>query len=148
MTRARRLRSAGLFPQRPNRLLQGCGGLDLHDHPQAARPRPSSLLAGLQFGDGGGVEPLALARRAGFVLHTAMTCGGVAQVRSMFHEITPAMERAALLAVLQTLREAICQGCGKTERIHFDVADWKLWACVGPGDNGKPVLTIMMQGED
>ena len=35
-----------------------------------------------------------------------------------------------------------------TDRVEFDVADWKLWAHVGPGDNAEPVLTIMLQGED
>jgi hypothetical protein len=41
-----------------------------------------------------------------------------------------------------------CQGHQQTDRIDFEVADWKLWACVGPGDNGEPVLTIILVGED
>ena len=55
----------------------------------------------------------------------------------------PAIARVAP----RRLREAIRQDRGKTHRIDFEVADWKLWACVGPGDGGEPVLTIMLEGE-
>ena len=60
----------------------------------------------------------------------------------------PRFREAALLAVLQTLREAIRRGRGRIDRIDFEVADWRLWACVGPGDDSEPVLTVMLRGED
>ena len=96
--------------------------------------------------DGMLVDVTHLARVAGFTLHTAMTCGLVAEVTD--GSDGPRFRDAAILAVLQMLREAIRRQDRKSDRIHFDVANWKLWACVGPGDNGEPVLTIMMENED
>jgi hypothetical protein len=54
-----------------------------------------------------------------------MTCGVVAEVTGGSEH--PRFREAALLAVLQTLREAIRrQGRSKADRIGFEVADWKL----------------------
>ena len=59
--------------------------------------------------------------------------------------------------VLWMLRSA-CGKVGDTDRIHFQVlvdvnGDGrheivKLWALCGPGDDAKPVITIMLEGED
>ena len=43
-----------------------------------------------------------------------------------------------------------------TDRVHFQVSVWdgekanivRLWCHCGPGDNGEPVLTLMLEGED
>ena len=34
------------------------------------------------------------------------------------------------------------------DRLPFACDDARLWAHVGPGDDGEPVLTIMCEGED
>jgi hypothetical protein len=59
--------------------------------------------------------------------------------------------------VLWMLRVA-CDRAGKTDRVHFEVlvdvqGDGhhelvKLWALCGPGDDARPVITIMLEGED
>ncbi|MCE5280316.1 MAG: DUF6573 family protein [Planctomycetaceae bacterium] len=97
--------------------------------------------------DGVLVDVTALARRAGFTIHTAITCGVVAEVTEGMSD--ERMKQAALLAVLQTLRDCIRRSPNaNTDRLEFDVAHWKLWAHVGPGDDAAPVLTIMLIGED
>jgi hypothetical protein len=59
--------------------------------------------------------------------------------------------------VLWMLREA-CDQTGGTDRIHFQVLvevngdgrheTVRLWALCGPGDDAKPVFTLMLEGED
>ena len=98
--------------------------------------------------DGVLVDVTDLAQQAGFRLHTVVTCSVLAEVTCGSEH--PGFRGASVLAVLQTLRECIrCQDAnGKKDEIHFEVADWKLWALVGPGDDAEPVLTIMLEGED
>jgi hypothetical protein len=36
----------------------------------------------------------------------------------------------------------------RSDRLRFACDDAKLWAHVGPGDEGESVLTIMLEGED
>ncbi len=110
-------------------------------------PMISSYTRAQAIEDGVLVEVTDLARRAGFKIHTVVTCGVVAEVTAGMDN--PRMRQAALLAVLQTLHEAIrLPGNRDTDRIYFDVATWKLWSLIGPGDDGEPVLTIMLEGED
>jgi hypothetical protein len=50
------------------------------------------------------------------------------------------------------------QRAGGTDRVHFQVAVdvegdghrdvVKLWALCGPGDDARPVITVMLEGED
>jgi hypothetical protein len=59
--------------------------------------------------------------------------------------------------VLWMLRTA-SQRAGGTDRVHFQVAVdvegdghrdvVKLWALCGPGDDARPVITVMLEGED
>jgi hypothetical protein len=59
--------------------------------------------------------------------------------------------------VLRMLRVA-CGQADMTDRVHFQVLVdvigngrhemVKLWALCGPGDDGKPVITVMLEGED
>ena len=34
------------------------------------------------------------------------------------------------------------------DRMHFRLGQIALWAVCGPGDEGEPVLTVMLEGED
>lgn len=99
--------------------------------------------------DGVLVDVSHLARRTGFTIPVALTCGVVAQVAGPFE--TPEMREAALLAVLQELRgqirRSILSGTD-TDRLTFDIGLCKLWALCGPGDQAEPVLTVMLEGED
>jgi uncharacterized protein DUF6573 len=55
------------------------------------------------------------------------------------------------------LRSA-CGQASNDDRVHFQVRvdvngdgrheTVKLWALCGPGDDGRPVITIMLEGED
>ena len=98
--------------------------------------------------DGVLVDVTPLAQRMGFTIHTAMTCGVVAEVTCGSQ--VEAFCQASIMVVLKILREEICKlpDRSNTDRIFFEVADWKLWASVGPGDDGESVLTVMLQGED
>jgi hypothetical protein len=110
-------------------------------------PMVFSYTRAQAIADGTLVDVTPLARRAGFTIHTVMTCGVVGEVTAGMDN--PRMKEAALLAVLQTLRGEIRKpGNLNTDRIYFDVADWKLWSLVGPGDDAEPVLTIMLTTED
>ena len=54
------------------------------------------------------------------------------------------------------LRHAIHCAKGRTDRVTFRVLIWdgrrhngvNLWSQCGPGDQGEPVITIMLEGED
>jgi hypothetical protein len=64
---------------------------------------------------------------------------------------------ARLWDVLWALRGA-CRRAGSTDRVHFKILvdvdgdgryeGFKLWALCGPGDDARPAITIMMEGED
>ena len=107
--------------------------------------------------DGVLMDITPLARGAGFTIHTAMTCGVNEALLDIVRRHEPQdlekypLERirtAAIRAMLHQLHDEI--GCqkGPADRLNFTCGDAKLWAHVGPGDEGEPVLTIMLQGED
>jgi len=50
--------------------------------------------------------------------------------------------------MLHVLHRQIARQTEKSDRLHFACGDAKLWAHVGPGDEGEPVLTMMLEGED
>ena len=66
--------------------------------------------------------------------------------------------KGRLWDVLMVFRYSILQMAKGEDRVYFHVAvdergDGKvstvrLWALVGPGDEGEPVLTVMLEGED
>jgi len=99
-----------------------------------------------------------LVREAGFKFHVACT----ATVFNECIQLTPAAERACnnlngrLWDILHMLRMAIARG-GRGSIIEFQVYVVRkriratlttLKAVCGPGDNGEPVITIMMMDED
>ena len=102
-------------------------------------------------------ETVALVAEAGFRLPLAMTATAfVATLAPIGTELPPGQDlKGRLWDVLNLLRWAIRRG-RDTDRVHFTVAVWNgkrhdnvnLWALIGPGDDGEPVITIMMEGED
>ena len=54
------------------------------------------------------------------------------------------------------LRRCGIRGADSTDRVRFRVSVWngnwreevELWSLFGPGDEGEPVVTIMLEGED
>jgi hypothetical protein len=99
--------------------------------------------------DGVLVDVTELARKAGFKIHTVMTCGVVQAVAGQFDR--DEAKQAALLAVLQELHQVTLHNIvsGRdSDRVFFDIGLAKLWALCGPGDQGEPVLTVMLEGED
>jgi len=56
-------------------------------------------------------------------------------------------EAVRISAVLSAMLEAIRAARG-TDRVVFRALGAELWAQCGPGDDGEPVITVMMQGED
>lgn len=100
----------------------------------------------------------ALLKEAGFQLHTAMTATAFVQAVGPIGggALPPGQDvLGRWWDVLMVLRHAVAQNPG-TDRVHFQVAVWNgrrseavnLWAHIGPGDDGRPVVTIMLEGED
>lgn len=107
--------------------------------------------------DGVLVDITDIARRVGFTLHTAVTCGAVAALTEMIRRRRPGdfekyplyrIQASTLWAMLEVLHEQIARQTGSADRLNFECGDLKLWAHVGPGDEGEPVLTVMLEGED
>jgi hypothetical protein len=100
--------------------------------------------------------PAELARQAGFTVHTAMTAGAHhAAVDVPPHLRGLQDETGRLWDVLTVLRRAI-RGSGDGDRVDFRVLVFDgarhrtvdLYALIGPGDDGEPVMTILLPGED
>ena len=99
----------------------------------------------------------SLVHEAGFRVPIAMTATAFgAAVAPIGGRLPPGQDvKGRLWDVLYLLRFAI-RGNRETDRVHFTVAvrngkrhnDVNLWALIGPGDDGEPVITIMMEGED
>jgi len=98
--------------------------------------------------DGVLVDVTALARRRGFKIHTVITCAALVEI-TCGCEPTESFYQTSILAALTKLFEEIRKPENRnTDRIHFRLADLHLWSLIGPGDEGEPVLTIMLEGED
>ena len=102
-------------------------------------------------------ETVALVAEAGFTVPLAMTAAAfVATLGPVGTELPSGQDiRGRLWDVLNLLRWAIRRQ-SDADRVHFTVAVWNgkrhddvnLWALIGPGDDGEPVITIMLEGED
>jgi len=98
--------------------------------------------------DGVLVDVTSLARRMGFKIHTAITCAAIVEI-TCGCEQTEAFYQSSILTALKTLFEEIRKPTNhNTDRVHFRLADLHLWFLIGPGDEGEPVLTIMLEEED
>ncbi len=101
-------------------------------------------------------EPMC--REAGFKLPIAMTATAFSQaVGGLDGEPLPSGQdqKGRLWDVLMVMRFEAGRH-RETDRFNFDVLVWDgkkhntvhLWCHIGPGDQGEPVLTVMLQGED
>lgn len=107
--------------------------------------------------DGVLIDVTELAKAEGFTIHTVITCSVSEALTEMIRrrrnedfEKLPLyrVQERAYRAMLQILREKIAQQKGASDRLDFACGDRNLWAHIGPGDEGEPVLTIMLEGED
>jgi hypothetical protein len=99
-----------------------------------------------------------LVREAGFKIPVAMTATAFGLTVCHVGEELPAGQSAngRLWDVLMVLRAAIRKLPPNEDRVFFDVSVWdgqkhntvKLWCQCGPDDEGRPCLTVMLQGED
>ena len=102
-------------------------------------------------------ETVGLVREAGFKFPVAMTAGAFAATVAEIEKPLPEGQdiQGRLWDVLWMLACAI-KSAGSTDRVKFRVSVWngrrrdkvKLWSLCGPGDDGAPVVTIMLEGED
>lgn len=111
-------------------------------------------------------ETKLLVREAGFGVPVAMTVAAFHDTVLAGTTETPAGEfifpsgqslKGRLWDVLSVLRYS-ARANRSSDRVYFAVDvdtagdgkhnTVKLWSLIGPGDNGEPVLTIMLEGED
>jgi len=112
--------------------------------------------------DGVLIDVTKLARKAGFVVPAAITCGVAAEMMELVRRERPkALEEhpeelvreAAYFGVLSVLHAATVDALhkgkdGRIKRITLNVEGVRMYAVMGPGDEGEPVLTVMLEGED
>ena len=116
--------------------------VDLWQHPTAERPELDDLRC--------------LVRQAGFNVPMAMTVAAFKRVIAPIEgdpdpgEPIPPGEtlESRLWEMLMALRAASRRLSQPSDRVHFEVRGVRLWALCGPGDEGEPVITIMLEGED
>ena len=100
-----------------------------------------------------------LAREAGFRYPVAVTTGVWAECVAVPEGVTCQDETGRLWDILNMLRFAIARQKGDAQRIDFalhvrnddregDPPLVSLYALCGPGDNGEPVITVVLPGED
>lgn len=99
---------------------------------------------------------VGLVLQAGFRLHVAMTAAAF-EAAIGTGELPVGQDcNGRLWDLLMVLRVAIRKLPPEEDRVFFDLAVWdgkrhntvKLWCHCGPGDDAKPVLTIMLPEED
>ena len=103
-------------------------------------------------------ETVALVREAGFRFPVAMTTIAFCATVGEIDKPLPAGQdlQGRLWDVLWMLKLAIKSAEPGNDRVKFSVVVWdgkrrnkvSLWSLCGPGDNGEPVITIMLEGED
>lgn len=94
--------------------------------------------------DGVLIDVTAAARAVGLTLPVALTVEA--------HHQLGATDDAQLARVMAALRLAAGLA-GDTDRVHLALRGrtgrWvEAWATVGPGDDPRPVMTVMVEGED
>jgi hypothetical protein len=103
--------------------------------------------------DGVLVDVTELAGLEGFRLHTAMTATlfGEAVRRPAGAKPPEGVEvnpETAIRWLLKRLHLEIKRLPPGEDRVYFTMGEISLWALCGPGDEGEPVLTCMLEGED
>src|SRR5512135_2138393 len=105
--------------------------------------------------DGVLVDVSKLAAEAGFRYPVAVTCGVWAECVAVPEGVAGQDETGRLWDVLNMLRFAIAKQQKDCQRVDFAVhvrkdnrrsfpPPFPLYALCGPGDNGEPVITIML----
>jgi hypothetical protein len=98
-----------------------------------------------------------LLKMLGIKIHTVMTATAFGQVVTRDFDSDHAGQAIGnTLMVLAAFRKEVDRKMRAKEnidRVYFTVPgldnqDVELWALIGPGDEGEPVLTIMLVGED
>ena len=102
-------------------------------------------------------ELVGAVREAGFKFPLAMTSAAFAKtISAVDEELPPGQDiQGRLWDVLMVLKSAIRRSKGG-DRVDFTVSVWDgrkhndidLYALCGPGDNGEPVITVMLPYED
>jgi len=117
--------------------------VDLMQQPTPERPELDDLRS--------------LVREAGFRVPVAMSVAAFNEtVAPVDGDLPPGQDvKGRLWDVLMVMMIAGHLGVND-DRVHFKVTVWNgkkhedvaLWALCGPGDEGEPVLTVMLEGED
>lgn len=98
--------------------------------------------------DGVLVDVTRDAQRAGYRYPVALTVGLWAVVDFDDGVSLRSVTRAHRLGnVLARARDAI-RTVGDSDRVEFSALGSDCWAHIGPGDQGEPVITLMLIGED
>ena len=97
-------------------------------------------------------------REAGFKFPVAMTATSFSECISPADGNLPEGQdvKGRLWDVLMLLRAGIRKMPRHEDRVHFKIAVWNgqrhvevsLWALYSPRDEGEPVITVMLEGED
>ena len=101
-------------------------------------------------------ETASVVREAGFKLPIAMTSAAYEALIGTGELPSGQSVSGRLWDVLMVLRSMIRRLPDGADRVDFSVSVWDgnslgdvaCWCHCGPGDNGEPVLTLMLQGED
>ena len=103
-------------------------------------------------------ETASLVREAGFKWPVAMTAGAFSETVCPIGGAVPEGQdlNGRLWDVLRNLWLAVRLRGHRSDRVSFQVLVWdgqrrqtvRLWSLCGPGDQGEPVLTVMLEGED
>jgi hypothetical protein len=103
-------------------------------------------------------ELASVVKEAGFKYPIAMTVTAYSEaVCPLDRELPPCQDlKGRLWDVLMLLRAAIRMSPADSDRVEFKVRVWngkrhqlvRMWSHCGPGDEGEPVITIMLEGED
>jgi len=104
--------------------------------------------------DGVLVDVTEIARKQGFRIPVAITCGLYAEIasRGPGGQVPPEgvtlPPETCVRWLLERLRLEIATNMRQSDRVHFKHGKVAVWALCGPGDDGEPVLTVMLEGED
>ncbi len=118
--------------------------------------RADAIADGVLVDLGAQPETASVVREAGFKLPIAMTSAAYGALIGFGDLPAGQSVSGRLWDVLMVLRSMIRRLPDGADRVDFSVSVWDgtslgdvaAWCHCGPGDNGEPVLTIMLPGED
>ena len=134
---------------------------DINNHPFADAPIIFCYTRAQALEDGVLIDVTETAKEAGFKFPTAISTAvmtDVVQPPAIAVERGESVEGRLWDVVFMCITKVRSPGQNVTDsEVYFEVLATgddgerqlhKLWAKCGPGDDGAPVITIMMQGED